>query len=515
MRDQTLPGLHITDHQMRLYMSSRQTHDTALAAAKAGFSTATGYRIENDPRLPSQKKAPRGRRRPDPLASVWDSEIVPILKATPGIRAIAVFEEIRRRHPEIGPGIRRTLERRMRGWRALAGPEQDVIFRQEHAPGRLGLSDFTDTRALGITIAGVALAHRLFHFRLAFSGFEHAHVVLGGESFVALAEGLQNALWTLGGVPEQHRSDSLSAAFRNLDADAKEDLTLRYEAFCAHYGMTPTRNNSGVAHENGSIESSHGHLKKTLEDALLLRGSRDFDDLNAYRRFVDEVVGRRNANNRKRIELERSRLTPLPKRRTSDYEEKIVTVTSSGGFILRRVFYTAPSRLIGHRLRVHLYDDRLDCFLGSTPMMTLRRGQPVSNRKGGHVVDYRHVIHALRKKPMALPNLVYRDQLFPRQAYRKAFEALRAEVGDKRACQVTVELLALAHDRACEAELAQVIDAELDAGRLPDLALLHERFGPSSASVPVVDVKLVALNAYDELAAVHVVEPTPSLEVAP
>ena len=141
-----------------------------------------------------------------------------------------------------------------------------------------------------------------------------------------------------------------------------------------------------------------------------------------YRRFVDEVVGRRNANNRKCIELERSRLTSLPKRRTADYEEKIVTVTSSGGFILRRVFYTAPSRLIGHRLRVHLYDDRLDCFLGSTPMLTLRRGQPVSDRKGGHVVDYRHVIHALRKKPMALPNLVYRDQLFPRQAYRKAFE---------------------------------------------------------------------------------------------
>ncbi len=175
-------------------MSYRQTHDTAVAAAKAGFSAATGYRIDNDPRLPSQKKAPRGRRRPDPLAGVWDSEIVPILKATPGIRAIAVLEEIRRRHPEIGPGIRRTLERRMRGWRALAGPEQDVIFRQEHEPGRLGLSDFTDTSALGITIAGVALPHRLYHFRLAFSGFEHAHVVLGGESFVALAEGLQGAV---------------------------------------------------------------------------------------------------------------------------------------------------------------------------------------------------------------------------------------------------------------------------------------------------------------------------------
>src|SRR5215471_12280055 len=224
------------------------------------------------------------------------------------------------------------------------------------------------------------------------------------------------------------------------------------------YGMTPTRNNLGVAHENGSIESSHGHLKKALEDALLLRGSRDFDDLDCYRGFVDEIVGRRNANNRKRIELERPMLRPLPKRRTADYEEKIVTVTSSGGFMLRRVFYTAPSRLIGHRLRVRLYDDRLECFLGATPVMTLRRGRPVSEQKGGHVVDYRHVIHALRKKPMALNNLVYRDQLFPRPAYARAFEALHKSVGDKRACKLTVELLALAHDRGCEAELAQLID---------------------------------------------------------
>jgi transposase InsO family protein len=499
---------------MRLYMSNRQTPDTvvAVAAAKAGFSTATGYRIEADPQLPSQKKLPRGRRRPDPLVDVWDSEVVPILKAAPGLRVVAILAEIRRRHPEIGPNVRRTLERRIRMWRALAGPEQDVMFRQEHPPGLMGLSDFTDTRVLGVTVAGHVLDHRLYHFRLAFSGFAHAHVVLGGESFVALAEGLQNALWALGGVPQEHRSDSLSAAFRNLDADAQEDLTQRYQGLMRHYDMTPSRNNPGVAHENGSIESPHGHLKKALEDALLLRGARDFHDLDAYRCFVDEIIGRQNANNRKRIELERASLSALPKRRTADYEEKIVTVTSSGGFILRRVFYTAPSRLIGHRLRVQLYDDRLDCFLGSTPMMTLRRGRQPSPGKGGHVVDYRHVIHALRKKPMALLNLVYRDQLFPRPAYARAFEALCAEVGDKRACKVTVELLALAHDRACEAELAQRIDTDLDAGQLPDLALLRERLGPSPGSVPVVAVELVPLSAYDELAAVYAVAPTSSLE---
>src|SRR5712672_3598005 len=290
---------------MRLYMTLRNAHDATIAAGKSGFSRASGYRIEDDPRLPSQKNVPRGRRRPDPLATLWDEEIVSILKAAPGIRAIAVLEEIRRRHPEISANIRRTLERRMRAWRTLAGPERDVIFRQEHAPGRLGLSDFTDTSVLGVTVAGVVLDHRLYHFRLAYSGFEHAHVVLGGESFVALAEGLQNALWSLGGVPREHRTDSLSAAFRNLDNQACTDLTRRYDEFCRHYGMTPSRNNTGIAHENGAIEGPHGHLKRAIQDALLMRGSADFADLAAYRGFIDEIVSRRNARNAKRIDLER------------------------------------------------------------------------------------------------------------------------------------------------------------------------------------------------------------------
>lgn len=494
-----MPGLHISDHQMRLYMSYRQTLSPEAAAAKAGFSRPTAYRIESDPRLPSQKAEPRQRRRPDPLAPYWDAEVVPILKSAPGIRTIGVLEELRRRHPELNPNIRRTLERRITAWRALHGPEQDVIFRQEHEPGRLGLSDFTDTSSLAIIIAGQPLPHRLYHFRLAFSGFEHAHVVLGGESFVALAEGLQNALWALGGVPKEHRSDSLSAAFRNLDAAAQDDLTQRYQGLMRHYDMEPSRNNAGIAHENGSIESPHGHLKAVLKDALLLRGTCEFASLDAYRAFIDEIIGRRNAHNRKRIEIERAVLAPLPKRRTADFEEKIVTVTSSGGFILKRVFYTVPSRLIGHRLRVRVFDDRIDCFLGATLVAALRRGQPASHSKGGHVVDYRHVIHALRKKPMALLNLVYRDQLFPRPAYGRAFEALRQSCDERSACKIMVELLALAHERSCEAELAGMIDADLDAGRLPDLAILRARLRPQETPVPNVTVALAPLGIYDEL----------------
>jgi hypothetical protein len=181
-------------------MKSRQIHSVAVAAAQAGISMATAYRIETDPRLPSQKTMPRGRRRPDPLANVWESEIVPMIEAAPGVRAVAIFEEISRRHVDLPTGVRRTLERRVARWRALNGPSRDVIFRQEHPPGRMGLSDFTDMNGLGVTIAGMPLLHRIYHFRLAFSGFAHAHVVLGGESFVALAEGRQKALWALGGV---------------------------------------------------------------------------------------------------------------------------------------------------------------------------------------------------------------------------------------------------------------------------------------------------------------------------
>jgi hypothetical protein len=486
---------------MRLYMNFRRNHSPTVAAAKAGFSASAAYRFEKPPRLPSQKKEPRERRRPDPLADVWDDEVVAILKAAPGLRPIAIFEELIRRHPELGAGVRRTLERRIRAWRGLNGPDQEVIFRQEHPPGRMGLSDFTDMRDLGVTIAGRPLDHRLYHFRLPFSGFEHAHVVLGGESFVALAEGLQNALWSLGGVPEQHRSDSLSAAFRNLDSDATEDLTRRYEALCTHYGMTPTRNNPGIAHENGSIESSHGHLKRALADALLLRVSRDFDDLPAWRRFVDEIVGRHNARYAKRIDQERTALKALPPRKTADFEEVNVDVTSSSAFTLRKVFYTVPSRLIGHRLLVRLYDDRLECFQGSTHIVTLRRGRPQANGKHGHVIDYRHVIHSLRRKPMALLNLVYRDQLFPRRDYALAFDALLAGVGEKQACRTMVGLLALAHERACEAELAVVIATELGAGRLPDLKVLTERFKPSTAAIPVVVVTLPSLAIYDEITA--------------
>jgi len=482
-------------------MKLRLTESVTVAAAKAGMGLATAYRLEKDRRLPSQRKAPRARRRPDPLASVFEQEVVPMLKAAPAVRSVAIFEELRRRHPQLALNVRRTLERRIRDWRAQNGAERDVIFRQVHEAGRLGLSDFTEMKDLPVRIDGDILDHRLYHFRLAHSGFEHAHVILGGESYVALAEGLQNALWALGGAPAEHRSDSLSAAFRNLDAAAREDLTHRYDALCAHYGMQASRNNRGVAHENGAIESPHGHLKSAIRDALLMRGGGDFADLEAYRAFIDEITARKNARNVKRIDAERAHLRALPATRTLDYEETLVYVTSSGGFTLRKVFYTVPSRLIGHRLRVRLYDDRLDLYLGNSVHLTLPRGRSGDNGKHGHVVDYRHVIHALRRKPMALLNLVYRDQLFPREAYRHTFEHLRERLNERAACKLMVEILSLAHERGCEAQLATTLTEGLANERVPDIGALRALYGPDTASMPTIMVKLPALSSYESLAA--------------
>lgn len=294
------------------------------------------------------------------------------------------------------------------------------------------------------------------------------------------------------------RTDSLSAAFRNLNADTAQDMTDRYEALCAHYGMKASRNNRGVAHENGAVEGSHGDLKRELEDALLLRATRDFADVASFATFIDEVVGQRNARRAREIAIERESLLALPRQRQPEGEDEIVYVTSSGGFTLRRVFYTVPSRLIGHRLRARLFKEHIELFLGGTSLMALPR---VRGQLGSvqHVVNYRHVIHSLRQKPGALPRLSYRDQLFPRDAYRNLYNAAMERLPERDACRLTVELLSLAHERNVEAALAHAIQGELDAGTVPTIDAMRTRFAPNPACVPHVSVNLGRLVDYDRL----------------
>jgi hypothetical protein len=497
-----VPGKPVTDQQVRAYMQDRLRYSQGAAAARAGLSERTARRLEADPCLPSQRQAERGRTVPDPLAAVWEPVLLPILENDPAVQAVTLLRHLQVTDPDAFPDdrVRRTLERRVRDWRALHGPECDVIFRQVPEPGRMGLSDFTDATELAVTIAGQPLPHRLYHFVLAYSGWEHAAVVLGGESFTALAENLQNALWALGGVPREHRTDSLSAAYRNLDREAAEDVTRRYEAFCAHYGMAASRNNPGEAHENGAVEAHHGHLKAALDQALILRGSRDFASLADWRRFVDQLVARRNRRREAAIQIEMAALKPLPPRRTTDFTEVVARVTRTGGFLVHGIFYSAPSRLIGQRLRVHVYDDRIEAWLGSTHVVSHSRLRARQDGRRVHCVDYHHVIHALRRKPQALAASVYRDSLFPRGEYAAAWAALEAALPRREACRRMVDLLWLAHDEACEAELATQIAGELAAGRLPDAVTLRSRLTPRQRDLPEdVPVALTALAQFDAL----------------
>lgn len=492
-----MPGTRITDRQVHLYMSNRKHHTQELAAAKAGMSARTARRIEGEGRLPSQQPRRYWRSRPDPFAEVWESLLVPLLQGAPRLMAITLLRKLQEEHPGQFPdGLLRTLQRRIRHWRAMAGPDKEVFFPQEHAPGERGLSDFTAMGDLNVSIGGAPFAHLLYHFVLAFSRWEHAEVVDGGESFEALSRGLQNALWQAGGVPREHRSDSLSAAFKNLKQE--EDFTLRYSALLEHYGMNATRNNRGLSHENGSVESSHRYLKEAIDQALLLRGHRDFADRAGYEALVREVVMRRNGRIAAAFRLEREQLLDLPPRRTTDFVEDEARVTRCSTFTVRGILYSAPSRLIGHRLKVRLYTERLDCYLGGALVLTCVRGVRLPNGRG-HILDYRHFIGALKRKPQAFKGLAFRDALFPRQAYRQTWEQLTEQLPPRQACQRIVGLLELAAQEGIETVLAQRLEALLERGELPDLNMLREEFAPRTTALPAVCVQIPPVRSYDAL----------------
>jgi hypothetical protein len=479
-------------------MKNRKSKSQALAAAKAGISERSARRIDRAASLPSQNPRRYWRSRIDPFAQVWDTEIVPLLRGAPKLMAVTLLRKLQDDHPAQFPdGMLRTLQRHVRQWRALEGPPKEVFFPQVHAPGQRCLSDFTAMGKLRITIGGLPFAHILYHFVLAFSRWEHAEVIEGGESFESLSKGLQNALWQAGGAPLEHRSDSLSAAFKNLAEE--DDFTVRYTALLDHYGMAGTRNNRGLGHENGSVESSHRFLKQAIEQALLLRGHRAFDDRAAYESFVRDVVMRRNRRNAAAFRIEREHLLDLPERRTTDFVEEEARVTRCGTFTVRAILYSAPSRLIGQRLKVRLYSDRLECYLSGAPVLSLARGvrSPINGR--GRVIDYRHFIEALKRKPQAFKGLVFRDALFPREAYRRMWEQLELKLTQRQACQTIVALLQMAADDGIEGVLAERLEVLLAAGELPDIKRLREEFAPRVTEPPQVTVEMPAASVYDAL----------------
>lgn len=476
-----MSGSRITMQQARLYMSSRREGQTqSQASAKAGISERSARRIEAGGISALERKERHWRTRKDPFVEVWVREIVPLLEKQPALDATTLFEDLQDRHPgRFTNGKKRTFQRRVKAWKALHGPDKAVIFRQVQEPGRQGLSDFTELKNMTISIAGEPLEHRLYHFRLAYSGWSHVTVVLGGESFSALAEGLQAALWRLGGAPLEHRTDSLSAAFKNLSRDAQQDLTERYEALCRHYRMVPTRNNRGISHENGAVESPHGHLKRRIAQALLLRESADFASLEDYRQWLDALVGRFNRRCRDALALEREKLQALPVRRTTDYSEQVVLVTTTSTIEVKRVLYSVPARLIGERLRLHIFDDRIEGFLGATRALSLPRVYTVNHERARRI-DYRHLIGALVRKPQAFRHSRLREDLLPNATYRAIWQHLDRHLEARAACKRIVAILALAARAECEQALGEYLIAQIGAGHLPSLHALEQRFDPGA-----------------------------------
>jgi transposase InsO family protein len=492
-----MPGKKVTDHQVLKYKEHRNKLTQVAAAAKVGISERSARRIDGSDALPSQSPPRSWRTRQDPLGHVWDAEVVPLLQTDAQLNAVTLLEELQRRHPgEYGTGVLRTLQRRMRQWRAVHGAEREVFFAQEHPPGRLGLSDFTVADDLGVEIDGAAFDHRLYQFALAHSGWRHATVVTGGESFLSLSTGLQAALWRLGGVPEEHRTDSLSAAFNNLAE--QQELTRRYDDLCRHYGMRASRCNPGQSHENGAIESRHDSLKTALDQALRLRGSRRFDDRAGYETFVDQVVQRFNARAAKRLAVERPMLKLLPPRRTAEYEEIPARVSKYAIFTVKGAQYSAPSQLIGHRLLVRLYAQHIECWLGGKCVLERSRATHRDGQRHPRDIDYRHLVAALRRKPGAFARWVLRDAVFPRAVYRQTWERLAAALPERLACRTMVGLLALAAD-GHEAQLADELEQLIELDQLPDLDALSALLAPPRRELPDVAVKLPLLADYDAL----------------
>ena len=492
-----MPGKTITDHQVHKYKQHRNKLSQVASAAKAGISERSARRIEVAQRLPSQRPQRNWRTREDPLSAVWDSEVIPLLQTDARLNAVTLLEELQRRSPgQWDSGVLRTLQRRIRMWRAQFGAEREVYFAQEHPPGRQGISDFTVADDLNVEIAGVKFTHRLYQFALAYSGWRHVTVIDSGESFMALSTGLQAALWALGGVPEEHRTDSLSAAFNNLAE--QEALTQRYAELCHHYGLRATRCNPGRSNENGSIESRNNTLKSALEQALCLRGSRRFDERADYEAFVDAIVQRMNTRRARFLVIERNVLKPLPVRRTAEFEEIPARVSKYAVFTLKGVLYSVPSQLIGHRLMVRQYVQHVECWLGGQCVLSLPRARAAQGQRVGRSIDYRHLVGALKRKPGAFARWVLRDAAFPRAVYRQTWERLSAQRPEREACKTMVGLLVLAAD-GHEAQLAHELELLLELDQLPNLIALTQLLAPPRGEVPQVVVTLPMLATYDEL----------------
>src|SRR6516164_1278287 len=470
----------VTDHQVRrLKKLSNSEQNQEVAASKAGMDPKTARKYLALNLLPSELKEERHwRTREDPFGDVWE-QVRQQIEESPGLEAKTLFEWLQREYPgRFVDGQIRTLQRRIKVWRATEGPTQEVYFGQRHEPGRLGASDFTHMTSLGITVSGQTLEHLVYHFVLTYSNWETGTICYS-ESFESLSEGWQNAVWELGAVPAEHRTDSLSSAVNNMNN--LEEFNRRYEGLMKYYGVKPQHTNPASPHENGDAEQSHHRFKRAVEQALMLRGSRDFADMAEYAQFLKDVFAQRNAGRRQRLAEELAAMRELPARRMESARRERVKVDSGSLIHVERNAYSVNSRLIGEKV------EDLPRFRG----------------RSKHRVDYRHIIEWLVRKPGAFENYRYKEDLFPTSRFRMAYDALR-ETAPACAVKEYLKILKLAAEEGetpVDEALRELLERKAEAAITVESVAEVLRRLDTLAPVTMVEVAAVDLASFDELCA--------------
>lgn len=485
----------VTDQQVRrLLMNSKNEKFMYQAADKANMSERTARKYLKTGKLPSQlKKSHDWSTREDPFKQDWPI-ILEMLELNSGLEAKTVFEYLcRDLERDYQENQLRTLQRRFKNWRAIQGPAKEVYFSQIHYPGDLAASDFTHMNNLGITIQREAFSHMLFHFVLTYSNWE-TFTICYSESLESLSAGFQNALWELGGCPKRHRTDRMSAAVNN--SCNPEKFTKNYEALLQHYAISPERTNPNSGNENGDVESSHRHFKRTVSQALMLRGSKDFKSLEDYEGFLRRLAQQLNAGRNKRLNEELKVLKGLPTRRLTDYRviDKIKVGKSSTINILKNI-YSVHSRLIGERINIRVYMDRLEIWYGQKKVDTL----PRLRGRSSHKINYRHIIDWLVQKPGAFENYRYKSDLFPSSWFRMAYDWLKFSI-PLQASKNYVKILYYAFQEG-EAVTENVIRYLIDNGKELTAEKIKEQIDqrlrvPQNTEVTVVQNEL---KSYDVL----------------
>lgn len=483
----------VTDQQVRKYMKLKETEKTlGIAAAKAGMSekTARKYRRQG---LPSQAKKDRSwRTREDVFKEVWP-EAEEILAVDARIQANTIFEHLNRKYEgRFKEGQLRTLQRRVKRWRVKNGPAKEVMMVQEHQPGKQCQSDYTRMGSLGVTIQGQPFDHMFYHFMLVYSNWE-AGTVCFSESFESLIGGLQNALWELGAVPEEHRTDSLSAAVNNLD-DLKQ-WTQKYEGLMNHYGLRASHNTPGRGHENGDVEQSHNRFKKAVEQELILRASTDFDSRQEYDDFLKMMLRRRNAGRRESLKQEIAVMRELPERRLEDYTPEQTKVTANSTITVRHNRYSVPSQLIGEKIDLRVYTERIEVWYAGAKIEDV----PRLRGEGKHSINYRHIVDSLVRKPGAFAGYKYRSDLFPTTVFRVAYDSL-VEHYPNTADRQYVRILYLASKEG-QGRVEEALRRLIESGKHiteEDAKKLVREVDPTQSQLNV-QVAPIALSDYDVL----------------